>query len=169
MSSRSLHISGSAAFALLLAAVVCGVALARPHAAPTPTPSPTPTPVADPAVTKLVRQQFVAWQSGSINKAAYSPEVREKLSDATIGDVSHKLAILGPLTDTVYIGRLFTNDIPADARGYIYQMVCREGNVYLLTILDGQGKIATIYFKDKLTTETVEVPASGAPSPASSP
>lgn len=167
MSSHSLRISGCAALAVTLTLLVCGVAHARP--APSPSPSPTPTPVADPAITKLVRQQFVAWQVGNLNKTLYSPQVRGKLTDAMVNDVSHKLALLGPLTDTVYIGPFFTNDIPSDAHGYIYQMVCREGNVYLLTILDGQGKIATIYFKDKLTTETVEVPATAAPSAAPSP
>lgn len=168
MSSPSLRISVSAALAVLLAVLVCGSALAR-RAAPTPTPSPTPAPVADPAVTKLVRQQFVAWQAGSLNKAVYSPEVRGKLTDAMVDNVSKKLAMLGPLVDTVYVGPFFTNDIPSDAHGYIYQMMCREANVYLLMILDAQGKIATIYFKDKLTTEEVEVPAGGAPSPAPSP
>jgi hypothetical protein len=167
MSSRSLRISRSAALAVLLVALVCGAALAR-RSAPTPTPSPTPAPVADPAITKLVRQQFVAWQSGSLNKTLYSPEVRGKLTDAMIDNVSKKLATLGPLLDTVFVGPFFTNDIPSDAHGYIYQMMCREGNVYLLTILDAQGKIATIYFKDKLTTEEVEVPA-GSASPAPSP
>ena len=167
MSSHSLRISGSAALAAVLALLVYAVAGARP--APSPTPSPTPTPIADPAITKIVRQQFVAWQSGSINKSLYSPNVRVKLTDAIVDDVSKKLAALGPLTNAVFIGPFFVNDIPADARGYIYQMVCQNGNVYLFTILDGQGKIATIYFKDKLTTETVEIPATAAPSATPSP
>jgi hypothetical protein len=167
MSLRSLHISTSAALAVLVAILVGGVASARPH--PTPTPSPSPTPVADPAITRLVRQQFVAWQAGNVNKSLYSPGVQGKLTAAIIDDVSHKLAALGPLTDTVFIGPFAANDFPADARGYIYQMMCQSGNVYLFTILDGRGKIATIYFKDKLTTEEVEVPASAAPAPEPSP
>lgn len=168
MSLRSLRISRSAALAALFAVLVYGVAFARPHPA-SPTPSPSPTPVADPAVTKLMRQQFVALQSGTVNKTLYSAGARVKLTDAMIDDLSHKLAALGPLTDMLYLGPFFTNDIPSDAHGYIYQMLCREGNVYLLTIIDGQGKIATIYFKDKLTTEDVEVPAGASPSAQSSP
>ena len=167
MSSHSLRISRSAALAVLFVVLICGAALAR-RSSPTPTPSPTPPPVADPAVTKLVRQQFVAWQAGSLNKSLYSPQVRGKLTDAMVDDVSKKLATLGALVDTVYVGPFFTSDIPSDAHGYIYQMMCSGGNVYLLTILDAQGKIATIYFKDKLTTEEVEVPA-GTASPAPSP
>lgn len=169
MSSRSLSISRSAAIAVLLAVVGFGVALARPHPAPTPTPTPSPTPVADPAITKLMRQQFVAFQAGSINKDLYSPQLRPKLTDAMVTDLSRKLAVLGPLDNMVYLGRFYTNDIPSDAHGYIYQMLCNEGNVYLLTIIDGQGKIATIYFKDKLTTEDVEVPGGSTPAPEASP
>jgi hypothetical protein len=168
MSLPSLRISRGVALAALFALLVCGAAYAR-RSEPTPTPSPTPTPIADPAVTKVVRQQFLAWQTGTLNKTAYNPNIRAKLTDAIINDVSHKLASLGALTDTIYIGPFFANDLPPDAHGYIYQMICREGNVYLFTVLDNQGKIATIYFKDKLTTETVEVPATGAPSPEPSP
>jgi hypothetical protein len=163
MSLPSLRISAIVWTALL--ALICSTAAqARPR--PTPTPSPTPTPVADPAVTKLVRQQFVAWQAGNINRSAYSSKVQTKLTDAIVDDVSRKLGTLGPLTDEIYVGPFYSDDFPADAHGYIYQMLCREGNVYLFMILDGQGKIATIYFKDKLTTETIEVPATPAPSPS---
>lgn len=155
---------------MLLAALVCGVAFAR-RSTPTPTPAPTPTPVADPAVTKLMRQQFVSLQAGTIHKELYAAGAQAKLTPALIDDLSHKLAALGPLTDMIFLGPFATSDIPADARGYIYQMVCHDGNVYLLTIIDGHGKIATIFFKDKLTTEDVEVPAGASPpaAPAAAP
>lgn len=153
--------------AVLLFLVVHGAAAARPK--PAPTPSPTPTPVADPAVTKAFRQQFVAWQAGTVNKSLYAAGVQDKLSDDKINDVSRRLGTLGPLTDLVYIGPLMSSDMPPDAHGYIYQMLCREGSVFMWLIFDKQGKIATVFFKDKLTTEEVEVPASAAPSPDASP
>lgn len=149
-------------FALVLAvaglwsAPLC--AQARPSA--TPTPAPTPTPAADPAVTKVARQQFVAWQAGSINKTLYAPQVLAKLTDAKIAEVSHALGGLGPLTDTVYVGPFSATDIPPGAHGYIYQMRCSNGNIYLWLILDADAKIATIFFKDKLDVETIENPAS---------
>lgn len=149
-------------FAVVLAAagfwLVPLGALARPSA--TPTPAPTSTPVADPAVTKVARQQFVAWQAGSINKTLYAPEVSAKLTDAKITEVSNALSGLGPLTDTVYVGPFSAADIPAGARGYIYQMRCSNGNIYLWLILDADAKIATIFFKDKLDVDTIENPAS---------
>jgi hypothetical protein len=164
MSLRSLSISLIATIALSATVIAStSVAGARPKA--TPTPVPTPTPVADPGITKLVVQQFVAWQAGNVNKTLYAPAVLSKLTDDKINQVSHALGTLGALTGTVYIGPFSAQDVPADAHGYIYQMQCREGNVYLWMIIDGQGKIATIFFKDRLDTEEVEVPASAAPSP----
>ena len=164
MSLRSLRTSGVAAVAAIACfAGVCAVAGARPH--PAPTPSPSPTPVADPAITKIVRQQFVAWQAGTINRSLYAAGVQSKLTPDKIDDVSRKLGLLGALTDATYVGPLLSADMPPDAHGYIYQMQCQEGSVYLWMIVDAQGKIATIYFKDKLTTEEVEVPATAAPSP----
>jgi hypothetical protein len=170
MSLRSYAIKAVAAITGVLWAtlLVCGAG-ARPKAAMTPTPSPSPTPVADPAVTKLVRQQFVAWQSGSINRSLYSDQIQSQLNDAKVSDVSQKLAALGALTATVYIGPFVSSDIPADAHGYIYQMQCREGNVYLFFVVSPEGKIATIFFKDRLVTETVEVPGTGSPAPSPTP
>jgi hypothetical protein len=139
-----------------LVAALTAAAHARPS--PTPTPAPTATPVADPAVTKVARQQFVAWQAGNINKILYAPEVLPKLTDAKINDVAHALGALGPLTDTTFIAPFSAADIPADAHGYIYQMHCTDGSIYMWMVLDANGKIATIFFKNKLEVETIESP-----------
>jgi len=161
MSLRSLS-TKTAALLLALSFACAGSAGARTKA--TPTPEPTPTPVADPAVTKLIMQQFVAWQAGNINKSLYAPAVVSKLTDDKINQVSHALGMLGPLTGEVFIGPFTAQDVPPDAHGYIYQMQCREGNVYMWMIVDNTGKIATVFFKDRITTEDVEVPGTGAPS-----
>lgn len=148
---------------LILVTLAFAAALAAPGAArpsATPTPAPTPTPVADPAVTKVARQQFVAWQAGSINKSLYSAEVAPKLTDAKINDVARALSALGPLTDMVFTGPFSAADIPAGAHGYIYQMRCAEGNIYMWMILNADGKIASVFFRDKLNVETIENPGS---------
>lgn len=149
--------------AFVFTAALAGGAIAAPRS--TPTPAPTPTPLADPEITKIARQQFVAWQAGAINKSLYAPEVVPKLTDAKVADVSRALAALGPLTGTVYIGPFVAADVPPDAHAYIYQMLCAGGNIYLWMILDGKGKIATIYFKDKLDVETIERPGTPPPAP----
>ncbi|MBV9699856.1 MAG: hypothetical protein JO078_07005 [Candidatus Eremiobacteraeota bacterium] len=139
--------------AAALAALCIAPAMARPHA--TPTPMPTPTPVEDPSITKLVRTQFVLWQAGSVNKDLYAQQVLDKLSDATIAQTSKGLAQLGALTEVVYLGPWIEPDFPPGARGFVYQMRCTIGNVYLFLALDPQGKIATILFKNRLDVETV--------------
>jgi hypothetical protein len=152
---------------VVLAGVIAGVALvsaaapsfARPHS--TPTPAPTPTPIADAAITKLARQQFVSWQAGTINKSLYAQQVLDKLNDAKIADTSTALGQLGALIDVVFLGPWIAPDFPPGARGYAYQMRCTSGNIYLWLALDAQGKIATILFKNRLDVETV----TPAPSP----
>ena len=140
--------SGQAALLLLVVALTIG---AKPH----PTPSPSPTPIADPAITQLARQQFVSWQAGVVNKHLYADQVLAKLSDARIADTSKALGQLGALTDAVYIGPWADSSFPAGARGYIYQMRCIEGNIYLWLAIDGSGKIATIFFHNRLDVETI--------------
>ncbi len=151
-----------------LAAVAALIAPASARPSSTPTPAPTPSPVADPMVTKVARQQFVAWQAGSINKRLYAPEVIPKLTDDKINDVARALSALGPLTDTTFVGPFSAADIPQGAEGYIYQMHCQEGNIFMWMIIDSDGKIATVFFKDKLDVETLERPASEPP-PSSAP
>jgi hypothetical protein len=147
-----------ATLALLVAGPAIGVA--RPHA----TPAPTPTPVADPAITKIARQQFVQWQAGTVNKSLYAPQVIPKLTDEKIADTARALGQLGALTDMVYIGRWINPEMPT-LSGYIYQMRCAEGNVYLWLELQPDGKIASIVFKNRLDVENVTPGPSPTPTP----
>ncbi|MGC9993476.1 MAG: hypothetical protein ABSD52_13935 [Candidatus Cybelea sp.] len=147
-----------AAIVPLVFAALTVTSSARPH----PTPSPSPPPVADPAITKLARQQFVDWQAGIVNQHLYAPQVTEKLTDEKVTDTSRALGQLGALTDAVFIGPWADPSFPPGARGYIYQMLCQSGKIYLWLALDSQGKIATIFFKNRLDTETI----TPAPSPS---
>jgi hypothetical protein len=162
-----LPIKTPARFWIALCALAAGVLVtspvswARPRA--TPTPAPTPSPVADPAVTRVARQQFVQWQAGLINRTLYAPQLLPQLTTTKVADTSAALAQLGALTDMIYIGRWINPDFPPGASGYIYQMRCTGGNVYLWLALDADGKIATIFFKNRLDVETV----TPAPSPTS--
>ncbi len=155
------HAAAGTIAALLLVLASGAPGIGRPHAAPTA--SPTPAPVADPAITKIARQQFVQWQAGAVNKSLYAPQLQAQLTDAKIGDTSQKLGELGALTDTVYVGRWINPDFPADTHGYIYQMLCSQGKVYLWMAIDVQGKIDWFTFKNRLDVENVT------PSPSETP
>ncbi len=143
-----------------LALALPAIAQARPH--PTPTPIPTPTPVADPAVTKVARQQFLAWQIGTIDRSLYAAQLVPKLTDAKIKDVSAHVAPLGALQHVVYLGPFVGQGFPPGAHGYIYKMICTNGTLYQWMILDASGKIATIFFRDTMTVETLTRPAPAA-------
>jgi len=150
-----------AACVAALLIVLVAPSWARPHA--TPTPVPTPAPVADPAITKIARQQFVQWQAGTVNRSLYAEQIVGKLSDDMITTTSQRLGQLGALTDTVYIGPWLNPDAPPSTRGYIYQMRCTQGNVYLWLAIDGQGKIAWLTFKNRLDVENVTPAPSATP------
>jgi len=137
------------------------LAWGRPH----PTPSPSPTPIADPAVTAIARRQFVEWQAGKLDKDAYSGSIQSQLTDANVDKSSRALGTLGALTDVIYIGPLAIPDTLPDSRGYIYQMDCVGGKVYLFMVLDAQEKVERIFFKDKLETETITETPSPSPQP----
>jgi hypothetical protein len=145
-----------------LLGVAIAVALpasARSRAAATPTPAPTAPPSADPAITKLARQQFLAWQLGSIDRSLYDPQLVPQLTDAKVEDTSKHIAPLGALESTVFVGQFGGVDIPPDAHGYIYQMICSNGKVYQWMVITPGGKIATMYFRDTMTTEDITAPA----------
>ncbi len=154
--------SAAVAALAIASAFAVGAAPAGAKAKPTPSPVPTAAPVADPAVTKLARQQFVAWQAGTIDKKLYVPEVAVKMTDDKVQDVSRHIGPLGALLDLTYVGPFVGADFPDGAHGHIYQMTCSNGKVYEWLVIDADGKIATIYFRDTLTTEDIEAPA---PSP----
>lgn len=164
-SFRSLPINRSILLALALGAIAVSALFAAPATSwgrPRATPSPSPTPIADPAITKIARQQFVEWQAGVVSKGLYADALVPELTDAKITDTSKGLSQLGALTDTVFIGDWLNPAFPSGERGYIYQMRCVEGNVYLWMAIDPQGKIATLFFRNRLDAVTV-TPAPSAP------
>ena len=99
-----------------------------------------------------------------MNKSLYAQQVLDKLTDQKIAQTATALAQLGALTDVVYLGPWISQDFPPGARGYVFQMRCVSGNIYLWLALDAEGKIATILFKNRLDVENV----TPAPSPSAS-
>ncbi|MBV9719622.1 MAG: hypothetical protein JOZ77_09890 [Candidatus Eremiobacteraeota bacterium] len=162
-----MRINGAIVFTVALALVGAPALFAVPSAGwakSHPTPSPSPTPVADPAVTKIARQQFVQWQAGAVNKSVYAEQLLPQLTDAKIADTSHALAQLGALIDTVFIGDWLNPDFPAGTRGYIYQMRCTIANVYEWIAFGPDGKLVRFFFRDRLDVETVTPAPSATPS-----
>ena len=123
---------------------------ARRARMPTPTPSPTPTPIADPAITQLARQQFVAWQAGIVNKSLYvAAGAREAYRCKDRRDVSQALGQLGRADGHGLHRALGRPELPAGrARLHLPDAAASTATSTCGWRSTAQGKIATIFFKE---------------------
>lgn len=105
---------------------------------------PSPKPAAeDPKVRKLAVQQFLAWQSGTINRDLYSDQVNQDLTDDVLDKGTKTLANLGALQEAQYRGISVSKGLSF----YVYRMVCQRGTIQMDFSLQPDGKIALIFFE----------------------
>jgi hypothetical protein len=105
-------------------------------------PSPKPA-VEDPKIRKLAVQQFLAWQSGTVNRDLYSEQVNADLTDDVLDKGTKTLANLGALQKAQFQGI-------SSAKGanfYVYRMVCQNGTIQMEFSLAPDGKIGLIFFE----------------------
>ena len=136
---------------LMVAAIGISIPVASPaQSAPAPeateappaVPSPSPAPET-PKVSKFAVQQFLAWQSGTVDRAMYSDSVLDALTDEALTRGTATLARLGGLQKATFRGI-------SHAKGssfYVYHMACEHGSVEMEFALDPAGKIALIFFE----------------------
>ena len=105
-------------------------------------PSPKPT-AEDPKVHKLAVQQFLAWQSGTINRDLYSDQVNSDLTDDVLDRGTKTLANLGGLQQALFQGVSVSKGLSF----YVYRMVCQRGTIQMDFSLQADGKIALIFFE----------------------
>jgi hypothetical protein len=117
-------------------------ATAAPLATNPPLPSPKPT-AEDPKIHKLAVQQFLAWQSGTVNRDLYSDQVNAELTDDVLDKGTKTLANLGGLQRVQFQGI----SIARGATFYIYKMLCQNGTIQMDFALAADGKIALIFFE----------------------
>ncbi|HZZ65026.1 MAG TPA: hypothetical protein VFE17_05995 [Candidatus Baltobacteraceae bacterium] len=115
------------------------------QAAPTnpPLPSPSPT-VEDPKVHKLAVQQFLAWQSGTVNRDLYSDTVNADMTDEVMDKGTKTLANLGGLQQAQFRG---ISHAKGGVNFFVYKMQCQHGAIQMDFSLDRDGKIALIFFE----------------------
>ena len=150
MLSRSL--STNFALAALLAALALqpvGAVAKAPHPTPAPTATPTPPPE-DPEITRVARREFVSWQAGNVDLDRYADKAKAQLTPEKITNTSKQLGLLGALVKTEWLTPLSFDGAPAGVKGYLYHMVCTQGAVYEQLVINGEGKIEGIVFRDKL-------------------
>ncbi len=105
-------------------------------------PPPHPAPE-DPKVTKLAIGQFLAWQSGTIDRSRYGAAVNANLTDKVLQGGSAALARLGGLQKATFLGI----SVARGARFYVYRMACENGSIRMEFSLAPDGRIALIFFE----------------------
>jgi len=115
---------------------------AEPTEPPPAVPSPKPAPET-PSITKLAIQQFLAWQSGVVDRTLYSQSVTDALTDDVLTRGTATLARLGGLQKATFRGISHAKG----ATFYVYHMACEYGSVEMEFALDPAGKIALIFFE----------------------
>jgi len=107
-----------------------------------PIPSPKPAPD-DPKIHKLAVQQFLSWQTGTINRDLYSERVNGELTEDLLDKGTKTLANLGPLQTVQFRGI----SAAKGANLYVYQMVCAKGTIQMDFSIEPDGKIGLIFFE----------------------
>jgi hypothetical protein len=145
---------------ILVAALAAAPSRARAQATPapstpapsgdyTPTPGPAPSlpppkPAPDvPARHKLAISQFLAWQSGTVDRTLYGDQINVQLTDDMLNQGEQTLANLGALQSATFLGisRAHDTDI------FVYKMACEHGSVNMDFALAPDGKITLIFFE----------------------
>ena len=125
--------------------------MAKGHAAPSPAPTATLSPPPEDAnITKIARREFVSWQAGNVDLDRYSANAKAQLTPDKIASTSKQLGLLGALVQTEWYSPMVFDGAPPGVKGYLYHMVCTQGAVYEQLVIDAQGKITGIVFRDKL-------------------
>ncbi len=145
-----------AAAVLTISVLACAAADAQTTGASTQTPgattaapptnlpaaAPPANPPENPLVTTRVRDAFLAWQSGRIDRKTYSPNAGGTYSDPVIAQVSPDLNAVGaPQTVTYRTASLLLGDLV-----YRYDIVGATGTVSVLYALDMNGRTDNIVF-----------------------
>jgi hypothetical protein len=117
-----------------------------PSAAP-PSAIATPAnPPENPLVTTRVRQEFLAWQRGRIDRKTYSPPAGGTYIDALVNVVSPDLTAIGQVQSVQYRTASFLlGDLV-----YRYDVTGASGVVSVLYWLDARGKTDGIVFTPQI-------------------
>jgi hypothetical protein len=140
---------------IVAASAVFSVASSQPALArathATPTPAPTPIGPEDPAASKIARQQFVAWQVGSLDRTRYTDDLNKLADDDQVSHTAAALRQLGALQSMEWMGYRSAEGVPEGSKTYVYRAHCANGSVLMQFSLAPDGKIAGMIFRDNLT------------------
>lgn len=123
--------------------------IARTHPSPTPTATPTLAPEI-PTITAVARREFVAWQTGAVDKNHYVDAAQTQLTSDGTAKMSKVLVSYGALEHTEWYGNFPIIGAPPGVVGYTYRMVCTNDAIFEQLMIGSDGKIDSINFLKKL-------------------
>lgn len=97
----------------------------------------------DPAVGTAVKRQYLAWQTGKIDRNDFSAEMNKELPDATVARVASQLQSLGAPKKFTYVERTLWNGY----RVYTYRVETQKARLRMLYTVDAEGKISALWFR----------------------
>jgi hypothetical protein len=98
----------------------------------------------DPAITARVREEYLAWRNGSIDRSRYSANALALKSDAEVAQLAAQLRQLGAICTMQFNGKGQSN------RGemvHLYLLACEHGSAHVIFGLDAAGKISMVLIK----------------------
>jgi CubicO group peptidase (beta-lactamase class C family) len=104
-----------------------------------------PKPVEDkePGVTSAVRAVFVQAQGGTFDRALFTPNVGDKVSQALSGPLGSELRELGAIRTVALLKR----DSYLTSRNYVYEFACENDAMIVNISYDGEGRISGLYVR----------------------
>ena len=111
-------------------------------AAPAPDATPTPLPQSD-AVDKRAKSEFLAWQSGKLDKSNYTKRLADEATDMAISQISPQLQALGDFKSITWTSAWMYQGY----KNYQYVVACSKGSMLMIVALDPQGLTGGVRFR----------------------
>jgi hypothetical protein len=107
-------------------------------------PAPTPTPLPEDAgIDKRAKAEFLAWQSGKLDKSQYSPRLAEQATEMVVTQVSPQLQALGDFKEIKFTSAW----VDQGYDNYQYLVTCSKGAMLMLYAVSTDGKVAGVRFR----------------------
>ena len=124
-------------------------AQASPSPAPaTASPAASPSPAAiDPAVVARAKAEFLAWQSGKIDRSHYSAAVNTGIPDATVWQIASQLRTFGDFVSLAPQNKSAAVQGGVTLTVYDFLVTCKGGNIAYRLVINPSDKIDGIFFR----------------------
>jgi hypothetical protein len=115
--------------------------------------SPAPTPTAlpdDPAIDKRAKAEFLAWQSGKLDKSHYSKALDAAATDDAVAKVTPQLKALGDLKSVVFTAGWV---IAPGKNAYQYLVTCSTASMLMLYVVSPPATVEGVRFRPAAPTQ----------------